>query len=147
MAIDLFTIGYTQSTAERFFSRLTEAGVATLIDIRVSNRSQLAGFAKMPDLAFFLEKVSGIAYRYVELLAPPLDLMRAYRAKELSYPAYAETYRGLLIERRAAEKLTPSAFDRGCLLCSEAKPDTCHRKIAAEFLTERWGEEVVIGHL
>jgi len=143
----LFTIGFTQSTAEHFFARLVSAGVAQIVDVRIANRSQLAGFAKMPDLAFFLERIAGIGYRHEPLLAPPLDVMRAYRAKALSWPEYQVAYLAVLKERQVAEKLLPSEFDMACLLCSEPAATHCHRRLAAEFLRKNWQQHIEIIHL
>ncbi|GAB6051489.1 hypothetical protein JCM17960_03090 [Magnetospira thiophila] len=145
--IQLFTIGYTKSTAEGFFSRLRDALVTEVVDIRVSNTSQLAGFAKMPDLAFFLDRVGGIGYRFEPLLAPPLQMMRAYRNKELTWATYRTAYLDLLTERGAAMALNPEHFDGACLLCSESTPDQCHRRLAAEYLQYHWSRQVEICHL
>lgn len=147
MQVDLFTIGYTKSTAERFFDRLTAAGVRRLADVRSSNRSQLAGFAKVPDLAFFLDRVAGIEYRHEPLLTPPLEMMRAYRDGILRWEDYEAGFRRLLAERDAAQNCDPSAFDRACLLCSEPVADRCHRRVAAEYLKENWPVAVSITHL
>ncbi len=147
MRISLFTIGYTKTTAEYFFSRLIRAGVRRLIDIRISNRSQLAGFAKMPDLAFFLNNIAGIEYHYEPLLAPPLEMMRAYRDGALQWEDYQSDYRALLTNRRVESELNPKIFDQACLLCSEASADYCHRRLATHYLKEKWAHEVTINHL
>lgn len=136
MRLDLFTIGYTKTTAEHFFDRLARAGVQRLIDIRISNKSQLSGFAKAPDLAFFLGRLVNIAYRFEPLLAPPLETMKAYREGTLTWQDYPKEYLTLLAERQVDSKLEPETFDKACLLCSEAKPDTCHRRLAAEYLQQ-----------
>ena len=147
MTVALFTIGYTKSTAEHFFARLSQAGVRTLIDIRASSRSQLAGFAKMPDLAFFLKEVAGIGYRAEPLLVPPVEMMRDYRNGVLAWADYQRDYLALLAARQAGAKLAPEAFDHGCLLCSEAAATRCHRRLAAEYLMANWPGETVLTHL
>lgn len=147
MAVSLFTIGYTKSTAAYFFDRLSQAGVRTLIDIRISNRSQLAGFAKMPDLEYFLKEVAGISYRAEPLLAPPVEMMRDYRNGVLAWADYQRDYLALLDVRQAGAKLAPEAFDHGCLLCSEAVATHCHRRLAAEYLIASWPDETVLTHL
>lgn len=147
MQIKLFTIGYTKSSAEHFFDRLSVAGVRCLIDIRASNRSQLSGFAKMPDLAFFLSSVAGIAYRHEPLLVPPIEMMRAYRDGSLSWDDYRSGYVALLQERDAASNLEAGSFDCGCLLCSEAQATHCHRGIAADYLKSAWQQRVELKHL
>lgn len=51
--IKIYTIGFTQTSAEQFFDRLIKAGVKKIVDARLNNRSQLAGFAKQEDLKYF----------------------------------------------------------------------------------------------
>ncbi len=147
MQITLFTIGYTKSTAEHFFARLSRAGVRRLIDIRASNRSQLAGFAKMPDLAFFLKSIAGIAYHAEPVLVPPVEMMRDYRKGLLGWEDYQAQYLALLAARGAGTELAPEGFDRGCLLCSEPVADHCHRRLAAEYLQSSWPGGARIVHL
>ncbi len=68
--IKLFTIGFTKKTAEEFFSRLLKAGVKRVIDIRLNNVSQLAGFAKRDDLRYFLRAIGQMDYVHRPDLAP-----------------------------------------------------------------------------
>jgi len=143
----VFTIGFTRSTAERFFARLEAAGVRTVVDVRLKPRSQLAGFAKQPDLAFFLDRVSGIACREEPRLAPAPAAFDAYRRGEIDWDAYAERYERLLREREVAARLDPAAFDRACLLCSEADAGRCHRRVAAAHLAAAWPGEWRVVHL
>ena len=51
-----------------------------------------------------------------------------------------------LIARRKIEQLDRKLFDGACLLCSEAEPHHCHRRLVAEYLQEKWGD-VGIEHL
>lgn len=145
--IRLATIGFTRSSAERFFGRLSAAGVRTVVDVRLHNSSQLAGFAKAGDLAWFLRTIGGIAYRAEPLLAPTGPMLAAYRGKAMGWPAYEAAFRALLAERRAEAAIAPESLDGACLLCSEATPHRCHRRVAAEYLTERWGRPIAIEHL
>lgn len=147
MQITLFTIGYTKSTAARFFERLSAAGVRRLIDIRASNRSQLAGFAKMPDLEYFLTAICGIGYRYEPLLVPPIEMMRNYRNGVLSWADYQTEYLDILAGNEADTKLIAEDFDHGCLLCSEPEATYCHRGLAGNYLKSRWPDEVLLTHL
>ncbi len=140
--IALATIGFTRTTAERFFAKLAGAGVRTVLDTRLRTGGQLSGFAKTPDLPFFLRTVAGIGYRHLPELAPTEDLLDRYRAKTLSWDAYAAAYRGLLEERRPERALDAASLDRACLLCSEHTADNCHRRLAAEYLREVLRPEV-----
>jgi uncharacterized protein (DUF488 family) len=141
------TIGFTQSTAEHFFNRLTGAGVRKVIDVRVHNTSQLAGFAKSEDLAWFLNKLGGIEYAHEPALAPTEEMLKAYRKEKGSWDAYARKFRGLMRERRIEDAFRPKAFDGACLLCSEAIPHHCHRRLVCEYLNEKWGNALTVRHL
>ncbi len=142
----LFTIGFTGTSAKNFFGRLVSAGVRTLVDTRLNNASQLAGFAKRGDIEFFAEKLSGAAYRSAPDLAPTKEMLDAYRKKQIDWPEYESRYLSLIAERRVAEKLSPGELDGVCLLCSEAKPHRCHRRLAAEYL-KREIRDIEIVHL
>lgn len=143
----LFTIGFTQSSAEHFFGRLTGAGVQRVIDIRLNNTSQLAGFAKAQDLPYFLEALGGIGYLHEPLLAPTQDMIDGYRKRKEGWEAFATRFLALMEERRIDQRLDPALFDGGCLLCSEAKPHRCHRSLVAGFLNDRWDRPVEVRHL
>ena len=136
MTIQLYTIGFTQKSAEQFFGALRGAQVRTLLDIRINNRSQLAGFAKGGDLAFFLRELCGADYVYVPECAPPKDLLDAFR-KDKNWDAYVAGFLPLIAKRKIETVLTPEQLDRGCLLCSEATPEHCHRRLVAEYLRDR----------
>jgi uncharacterized protein (DUF488 family) len=143
----LFTIGFTQKSAERFFTALAGAGVRRVIDVRLNNVSQLAGFAKRDDLRYFLQTIDGIEYLHLPLLAPTQDLLDEYKKKRGSWSAYEDAFIGLMKERRVEQQLEPAQFDRACLLCSEHEPHHCHRRLAAEYLQDRWGIPMTIQHL
>ena len=145
--IDLYTIGFTGTTAANFFGRLRKAKIERLIDVRLNNVSQLAGFAKKNDLQFFLREICGADYVHELLLAPRDEDLKAVRAGKISWSDYENAYAALLRERKVESALDRSLFDRrAVLLCSEAKPAHCHRRIAAEYLRDAWGE-VTITHL
>jgi uncharacterized protein (DUF488 family) len=143
----LYTIGFTKTTAEHFFGRLRDAGVTTLIDTRLNRAGQLAGFAKMPDLEYLLTRLTGARYRYEPLLAPSAELRRAYRDEGLPWKEYVQRYTRLLIERDARSRIPLAELKEGCLLCSEASSDRCHRRVAAEYLSAALREELEIIHL
>ena len=143
----LFTIGFTQTTAEHFFRRLIDAGVQRVVDVRLSNSSQLAGFAKAQDLAYFLQVLGGIDYRHELLLAPSEDIFTAYKKKKGEWSVFEKRFLDLMEKRRIEEQLDPEIFDQGCLLCSEAKPHHCHRRLIAEYLADRWSQPLNVEHL
>ncbi|MGP6159410.1 MAG: DUF488 family protein [Vulcanimicrobiaceae bacterium] len=134
----LFTIGFTQTTARGFFERITAAGVRIVLDTRIHRDSQLSGFAKAVDLEYFLAELSGSAYRAEPIFAPTAELLKQYRDKQLSWKEYEERYRLLLYERHPKDVLKPEDLDGACLLCSEHKPDLCHRRLAAEYLCDAY---------
>jgi len=142
----LFTIGFTKTSAEKFFTRLKAAGVKRLVDVRLHNVSQLAGFAKRDDLRYFLEVICGIEYVHRPELAPTGDMLEEYKKQRGSWDAYAQRFVRLMAIRHIETKLTPAALNDACLLCSEDQPHHCHRRLVAEYLKERWGD-VTITHL
>lgn len=135
----LYTIGFTRKDAADFFGKLERAGISQLVDTRLRPSSQLAGFAKQKDLAFFVQRILGRPYRYERLLAPTAELLDAWRRRRIGWDEYERIYLELLERRRIAERLRPEELDGACLLCSEHEPDHCHRRLAAEYLRERWG--------
>jgi uncharacterized protein (DUF488 family) len=132
--VKLYTIGFTKTTAQSFFSRLNEAGVWVLIDTRLHRDGQLSGFAKAVDLAYFLEKLTLAKYTAEALLAPTDQILKAYQSKKMTWESYEEAYRALLTERKIVEKLSLVEFDQACLLCSEHQATRCHRRLAAEYV-------------
>jgi uncharacterized protein (DUF488 family) len=141
------TIGFTKTTAEGFFHRLENASVRTVIDVRLHNTSQLAGFAKSDDLAFFLKRIAGIEYRHLPLLAPEDSILAAYKKGGGSWHAYEAQFMNLMRARRIEERLTPSMLDGACLLCSEDKPHHCHRRLVCEYLNQKWDGALRVRHL
>lgn len=135
----IFTIGFTKSKAAHFFGRLEHAGVTRVHDTRLNRTSQLAGFAKQDDLAFFLERIGGIAYQVEALLAPTADILDAYRKKQIGWDEYARRYLDLLVARRVEQRIALHDLEGTCLLCSEATPDHCHRRLAADYLAQAIG--------
>jgi uncharacterized protein (DUF488 family) len=141
----LFTIGFTKTSAEGFFTRLIESGAKALIDVRLNNISQLAGFAKRGDLRYFTRSLCAIPYRHELRLAPTQRMLDDYKRPGGGWGPYEQQFRGLMSERRI-EEIDRGAFDGACLLCSEDKPHHCHRRLVAEYLEEKWGN-VEIVHL
>ena len=142
----IFTIGFTRKSARRFFALLRESGVRRIVDVRLNNVSQLAGFAKKDDLAFFLEEICGMQYVHAPQLAPTKELLDDYRKRRNDWSTYETRFLELLRERRVEESVPRELVADGCLLCSEDKPHHCHRRLVAEYLKEHW-EDVDIAHL
>jgi uncharacterized protein (DUF488 family) len=144
---NILTIGFTKTTAEGFFERLLDAGVKKVVDVRLHNTSQLAGFAKADDLAYFLKKIGGIEYVHQPLLAPTDPMLKAYKKEKGDWRAYEERFLGLMSERHIEDRFNPEMLDGACLLCSEATPHHCHRRLVCEYLNEKWGGALKVHHL
>lgn len=142
----IFTIGFTKKSAESFFAKLKSAGVKRLIDIRLNNISQLAGFAKQDDLRYFAKAICDIDYVHLPDLAPTKDILDAYKKDNGDWQLYQSNFLELMKIRRVEDNIARTLLDGGCLLCSEDKPDHCHRRLVAEYLKEKWGE-VEIEHI
>jgi uncharacterized protein (DUF488 family) len=141
------TIGFTKTTAEGFFERLLKAGVKKVMDVRLHNTSQLAGFAKANDLEYFLKKLGGVKYTHQPLLAPTAAMLNEYKKDKGDWRAYEERFLKLMSERQIENHFKPEMFDGVCLLCSEATPHHCHRRLVCEYLNEKWSETLVVHHL
>ncbi|MBW6486467.1 MAG: DUF488 domain-containing protein [Syntrophobacterales bacterium] len=140
----VFTIGFTKKTAEEFFTILKKAGVKRVIDIRLNNVSQLAGFAKRDDLRYFLRAIGEIDYLHRPDLAPTQQILDAFKKNKGSLVDYERDFQQLLVERQAEMNITPELLNEGCLLCSEDKPLHCHRRLVAEYLRSKWGNVRII---
>ena len=142
----LFTIGFTKKSAEMFFKKLCDSGVKRVIDIRLNNVSQLAGFAKKDDLSYFLKTICAIEYVHVPDLAPTQDILDEYKKHKGDWSIYEKKFMELIIKRGIENKLSRELFDNACLLCSEDKPHHCHRRLVAEYLKSKWGD-IEITHI
>jgi uncharacterized protein (DUF488 family) len=138
--MEIFTIGFTQTTAEDFFGRLKSHRIERLLDVRLNNRSQLAGFAKRNDLAYFLRELVGAEYEHAPLLAPSQEILDAYKKqKSISWLQYEERFMALMRDRRIEHQLDCGEFARRTvLLCSEATAEHCHRRLVVEYLSSHW---------
>lgn len=145
-AVHLFTIGFTHRSAESFFTALRDAGVKRVIDVRLNNTSQLAGFSKRDDLIYFLRNLANIEYVHVPELAPNEDLFDAYKKKRGPWGAFEAGFLALMKERKIEKTVSRELLDGGCLLCSEHEPHHCHRRLVAEYLSQRLGE-IEVRHL
>ena len=144
---DVATIGFTQTTAKGFFERLKAADVRSVIDVRLHNTSQLAGFAKAEDLAYFLGEIGGMIYRHEPLLAPSDDILKAFKRDKGDWRVYETSFLSLMAERKIEARLKPDLFDGACLLCSEAMPHHCHRRLVCEYLNRKWDGRLRVRHL
>jgi uncharacterized protein (DUF488 family) len=142
----IFTIGFTKTTAEKFFARLQKAGVKRMVDVRLNNVSQLAGFAKKDDLRYFLKTICSIDYVHRPEFAPTQDMLDAYKKDGGNWDDYERKFVSLIEGRHIEDTVPREVLDGACLLCSEDKPHHCHRRLVAEYLKKHWGD-VEIAHL
>ena len=142
----IFTIGFTKKNAETFFTRLKNAKVKKLVDVRLNNVSQLAGFTKRDDLRYLSKEICHIDYVHLPDLAPTKDILDAYKKHKGDWNLYEDQFLDLMRSRHIEEKIPREILDGGCLLCSEEKPHHCHRRLVAEYLKEKWGD-VEIEHI
>ena len=139
--MDVYTIGFTQKSATKFFGLLREHGIRMLIDVRLNNISQLAGFSKRDDLAFFVRELCGAEYVHEPRLAPTQDILDAYKKAKGSWADYERTFLRLLAKRRIEDTLDRELFTGpAVLLCSEPTPERCHRRLVLEYLQDQWGD-------
>jgi uncharacterized protein (DUF488 family) len=141
----IFTIGFAQKSAEEFFTLLTDNKVKKLIDIRLNNKSQLAGFANAKHLPYFL-KLHDIDYEYKPELAPTKELLNGYKNKEVDWQEYEKVYNKILLDRNILNTITINEFNNNVLLCSEPTAEQCHRRLAAEYLAKS-SNNIKIKHL
>lgn len=140
------TIGFTSKGAEEFFARLGKAGVKRVVDVRLNNVSQLAGFSKRDDLKFFTRKILEVEYVHLPMLAPTQELLDGYKKEKIGWAEYETKFLDLMQARAIEKNVGREVMADACLLCSEDQPHQCHRRLVAEYLRERWGE-VRIEHL
>jgi uncharacterized protein (DUF488 family) len=145
--MEIYSIGFTQRSAQDFFTTLKSAGIRSLLDVRLNNTSQLAAFAKRDDLAYFLKAICGAEYAHEPLLAPTQEMLDAYKKRKGDWGAYESEFLTLLRERKVEEKVDHAQFAQPTvLLCSELTPEHCHRRLVLEYLAEQWGG-ITIHHL
>ncbi len=145
-SIPVFTIGFTKKSAAQFFEKLRANDVRRVVDVRLNNVSQLAGFSKRDDLKYFLKQVLDVEYVEAPLLAPTQQLLDAYKKNKGRWEDYERDFLRLMEERKIEEKIEASLLVGGCLLCSEDKPHHCHRRLVVDYLQRRWGN-LAIQHI
>ncbi len=143
----IYTIGFTQKNAEAFFGFLKSENIATLIDVRLNNISQLAGFAKKDDLKYFLRELCGANYIHIPDLAPTKDILNAYKKGNISWTVYEDKFLNLMSKRHIERIIKPELLNNGCLLCSEHEPHFCHRRLVVEYLNDHSDFDLKVKHL
>jgi uncharacterized protein (DUF488 family) len=144
--VKVYTIGFTKKPARRFFEVLCASGAKRVVDVRLNNVSQLAGFAKKDDLAYFLKAICGMEYVHLPELAPSQDILDQYKKRRGDWQTYEALFLDLMKQRRIEDTVPRDVIADSCLLCSEDKPHHCHRRLVAEYLRDHWGD-VEIVHL
>lgn len=145
--ITLYTIGFTKKSAEQFFNLIRDNHVKQLVDVRIGNSSQLAGFAKGKDLEFFVNEICHIPYKHITDFAPSKDLLDKWHKQEVTWDEYQDVYTNMLKERDVIRKYGVKCFDGSCFLCSEDTPEQCHRRLLVEYMKRNTKENVAIIHL
>lgn len=136
----VYTIGFTKKSAEKFFSLLKASGAKTLIDVRLNNVSQLAGFTKKDDLAYFTKSLTGMNYVHMPDLAPTSDMLDEYKKHTHDWGTYEKRFLDLMEKRHVETTVPRDILDGACLLCSEPTHEQCHRRLVAEYFGKRWGD-------
>lgn len=143
----LYTIGFTQTKASDFFNEIKNKNIKKLIDVRLNNVSQLAGFAKKNDLKYFLKEICDVEYIHAPDLAPTKEILDPYKKEKGVWKVYEDKFLNLM-EKRSIENIYNMAFfENGCLLCSEKKPHHCHRRLVVEYLNTKWNEKLEVVHI
>ena len=142
--MQLFTIGFTKKSAREFFNKMLQSGVKRVVDVRLNNVSQLAGFAKKKDLQYFLETIGPIDYAHFTDLAPTKKLLDDYKKRGGDWSVYEHGFMDLMRQRSVEEKFRGLLRDGDCLLCSEEKQEHCHRRLVAEYLREKWTDLEIV---
>ena len=143
--MEIYSIGFTKKSAAQFFGALRQAGIRRLLDVRLNNSSQLAGFTKRGDIEYFLAEICGATYEHEPVLAPTQELLNAYKKEGGSWAEFERGFLALMADRQVEHRVSRVGFEVATvLLCSEPKPDRCHRRLVAEYLRDRWGDVHVV---
>jgi uncharacterized protein (DUF488 family) len=137
--MEIYTIGFTKKTAAQFFELLKRVSIEQLLDVRLNNVSQLAGFSKRDDLAYFLKAICNADYKHEPLLAPTQAMLDDYKKSKGSWDNYERQFLDLMASRNIEKKVPQHFFDRRTvLLCSEETAKNCHRRLVLEYLNSKW---------
>lgn len=145
--MNIYTIGFTKKNANTFFNHIRASGTKRLIDVRLNNVSQLAGFAKRDDLKFFLHELCSAEYIHAPDLAPTKALLNAYKKGELSWENYENEFLNLIAKRKVEESFSANDLNNSCLLCSEHEPHFCHRRLVVDYINETTNLNLTVKHL
>jgi uncharacterized protein (DUF488 family) len=138
--MEIFTIGLTKRSADDFFGTLRRAGIKRVLDVRLNNSSQLAGFSKRDDLEFFLRELCVAEYVHEPLLAPTQQMLDHYKKNGGTWHEYEQQFLSLMRERCIEDRIDRRTFDGPTVvLCSEPIPECCHRRLVLEYLQDQWG--------
>lgn len=146
LIVKIFSIGFTEKSAEKFFNLIKSQSIRTLVDVRLNNVSQLAGFAKKNDLQYFLKEICAVDYTHIPDLAPTKEMLNPYKKGDISWDEYEDKFLNLMAKRNI-ERIDKSMIEDGCLLCSEHKPHHCHRRLVIEYLNSHWDTDFEVKHL
>ena len=122
LQMKISTIGFTKKTAQRFFDLIKNSGAKRIVDVRLNNVSQLAGFAKRDDLKFFLKEICNVDYVHAPELAPTKEMLDGYKKEHKDWKKYEQEFLDLMEQRKIENSLSQEVIAEGCLLCSEDKP-------------------------
>jgi len=142
-----YTIGFTQKDARHFFTLIKQNQIARIIDVRLNNVSQLAGFAKRDDLKYFLSEICGSEYIHIAELAPTKIMLNEYKKNIISWEAYQDKFINLIAQRHIERTIDKTLLENGCLLCSEHTAQQCHRRLVIEYLNQCWNTGIEVVHL
>ena len=142
-SIKIFTIGFTKKTADVFFEKLKQSGAKRIVDVRLNNVSQLAGFAKKNDLIYLLKEIADMDYIHLPDMAPTQDILNAYKKNKGDWNTYEYKFMKLMGQRCIEKQDIKNMLHQGCLLCSEHEPDHCHRRLVIEYLKKKWTDETL----
>lgn len=144
----IHTIGFTEKSAEKFFSLIKASGAKRVVDVRLNNYSQLSGFAKKDDLRYFLREICNIEYHHIPDLAPTKEMLQPYQKGDIVWEKYEDLYLNLLSSRKVEKYTKPELMEAGCLLCSEHLPHKCHRRLLTDYLKDHWSNyKIDVDHL
>lgn len=144
----LFTIGFTKKDAKRFFSLLKDAAIDVVVDVRLNNGSQLAGFSKYPDIKYFVEEILNGEYISDKSFSPEESTLKDYKNGKIDWEEYVVRFEQTMAERNIEsyilERYGESVKTHNlCFLCSEDTPEQCHRRLIAEIFARLFDKEIV----
>lgn len=145
----IYTIGFTKKSAKQFFDLIKQNNIDIVVDIRLNNKSQLAGFTKGNDLQYFLWELCRCEYKHCLEYAPTKDILDDYKKKRITWDEYEERYTALMNSRADYRNFTNefNSFHNICLLCSEPTPEHCHRRLIAEMIANSATPQIQIKHI